>query len=405
MRGVWMLLIGTALAYTYEPHNSARALCGAEAPATAFLVGGLARGFSLASRHLSLKRAVEDWGAPAEVFLVLKLHDRPPDGGWSKLAFDEEPLERVNAAVSELRAVADVRNDSTVTRDFERFASLCAERHQWRDQKARSNRMLGVHGYWHTMAALVDLMRRYERRHDLEFERVVFSRPDLVHLRSAGLWCGFPTGTAVHSVGADCLGLFGPGNHNCERVSGIDFWWTAPRDYADVIADVAAAILDCTYPLSNNERAYTHHVAPLAKERQISFKATPSSHPGLAVIQRPSPSDVRPGMQGVGSDLKLWGERAARNVASFLYNATLPDDCSMFISLCTERPQHCPSRCRRSPPPGDTLAPEDDTGAPLHNLSTANHTAAWCLQHYGKQCATKHHRHCPPKCTQTRDVI
>ncbi|KAJ8598792.1 hypothetical protein CTAYLR_010189 [Chrysophaeum taylorii] len=296
-------------------------VCDRAPPLTAFLVGGLARGFSQPSRFLSLRRSVVDWQAPSEIFVVVKTPDKPPDNGWvgTRPTFaPEDPAALARARDSLGPAAFEVLDEGASSISFERWATTCAQLRNDDPKTMFNNRMVGVHGYWSTTRRLIALLRAHENATARKFERLVFSRPDLVYYRTAGPWCGFGDRMIYHSAGADC-DLVMPANVQCERASGVDFWWTAPRAYADVLYRVAARVLDCSIKVSNNERALLFYARNDAEQAGLEFRAFKDAHPGLAVLLRPSPPASHPGVQGIGHDLAAFGRRAGLSLRDLVY--------------------------------------------------------------------------------------
>lgn len=164
------------------PATFARALCRhnrSEAPATAILIGGLARGFTLPERWLSLQRnVIESLGNPdSELLLYLKVFkDRgPPSAKWRPANTDKSEATFKMDAEGELDQVIGALAPSMVTIDREEgLESVLRLRHNHtcvhRGGQGTADSQLGPErrelrypgvqlGYWHTLQGLWTMLR------------------------------------------------------------------------------------------------------------------------------------------------------------------------------------------------------------------------------------------------------
>ncbi|KAL1527535.1 hypothetical protein AB1Y20_008924 [Prymnesium parvum] len=318
----------------------ARALCKNDArppPHTALLVGGLSRGFTLPERWLSLQRNVIDaLGNPnTELLLYLKVFhgDAPPSAKWRPRAgsnmsadFEVDSTSALELVVRTLAPAAVVidryaqrepslrwqRNRTCVARGAADGIGLGPERREllWPAVQL---------GYWHTLKQLWQMLCQRETARAATFEQVMFLRPDLVHFLSVGPYCLYRPKTVYHSMGDDCHELQHVSTPRfakiCRQKGGADFWWMAPRIYAEHAAQTLDRLMNCTTFFSMNEDFFYHDSRPFAADAGLTFVRT-SGLLGASLVQRPAAPVTA--VQGVGGALGLLAQHV--ELMALLYN-------------------------------------------------------------------------------------
>lgn len=287
-------------------------------PDIAVLVGGLERGFLHWPRlWLSLQKNVLDVLAPSyELFLYLKMFEAntyddawlPLDPSSSRgdhdgqlLKLPRGPLSDVHTAIAALRPVSvefENRSYSMLLEEKRQLTKLgyCAKSRSMEVQEHVLRRMLGHAG---TLKRLWQLALQRETKRGQRYEAVMYFRPDLIHYLSCGPLCLYEPRRAVyHSVGADCaFTLFGD-DPECWLVSGIDFWWLGPRDYAQYLGGAHQRLRSCLSAATSVEGLYVEALEN-AQALGLRVEKHSASYLGASVLRREGGLS-RSGVQGIG---------------------------------------------------------------------------------------------------------